>query len=51
MSEVEELCDRVAIVFRGELRVQGTLSDIKQQTQSTTLEQAFFNILGQEMLS
>ncbi|MBI4603332.1 MAG: ATP-binding cassette domain-containing protein [Planctomycetes bacterium] len=32
MSEVESLCDRVAIIHRGELRAVGTLEDLRRST-------------------
>ncbi|HEX7004038.1 MAG TPA: ATP-binding cassette domain-containing protein [Trueperaceae bacterium] len=42
MSEVEEVCDRLAIVFRGELVTQDTVPGLLANTGSSTLEDAFF---------
>lgn len=46
MSEVEELCDRLAIIFRGEVAAQGTVPEILASTDSSGLEQAFFTAVG-----
>ena len=43
---VEELCDRIGIINRGKLVALGTLDDIKKQTRSNTLEEAFIAITG-----
>lgn len=45
MSEVEELCDRVAILYGGELVAQGTPQGLLEQTQATNLEAAFFKLV------
>ncbi len=41
---VEELCDRIGIIHNGQLIAIGTVSDIKDQTQTRTLEEAFIAI-------
>jgi ABC-2 type transport system ATP-binding protein len=43
---VEELCDRIGIIHNGQLIALGTISDIKDQTQKQTLEEAFIAITG-----
>ena len=43
---VEELCDRIGIIHNGQLIALGTISDIKDQTQTRTLEEAFIAITG-----
>ncbi len=44
MSEVERLCDKVAIVHHGKIATEGTVSDIKLQTSEDCLERAFLKI-------
>lgn len=45
MSEVEELCNRVAILYGGELIAQGTPKELLGAAQSTSLEAAFFSLV------
>jgi len=47
LGEVETVCDRVAIIHRGELKVEGRISDLVQKHQ-TDLEKIFLNIVGYE---
>ena len=42
MSEVEEVCDRLAIIFRGRLVAQDTVAGLLAETGSSNLEEAFF---------
>jgi sodium transport system ATP-binding protein len=46
MSEVEELCDRVAIIYRGELVAQDSIAGLLRATGASNLEQAFFLSVG-----
>lgn len=49
LTEIEELCDRIALLTEGQLKFSGTISELKQEQskdQSATLEQAL-----QEMYS
>lgn len=46
MGEVETVCDRVAIIHRGELKEQGSVADIVAKHGTSNLEQAFLNIIG-----
>jgi len=41
MSEVEKLCDRIAIVHRGRLLALGTLAELREQTGQHYLEDIF----------
>ena len=50
MSEVEEVCDRAAVLDRGELIAQGTVQGLLAQTGQTTLERAFFALLQDRAL-
>ena len=45
MSEAEEVCDRVAILHRGELVALDPIPAILEQTGERTLERAFFALL------
>ncbi|WP_407568751.1 ATP-binding cassette domain-containing protein [Deinococcus altitudinis] len=45
MSEVEEVCDRAAVLDRGELIAQGTVQGLLAETGQTSLERAFFALL------
>jgi ABC-2 type transport system ATP-binding protein len=46
MGEVETVCDRVAILYQGELRVEGRVSELVRQHQQENLEQVFLKIIG-----
>jgi ABC-2 type transport system ATP-binding protein len=43
---VEELCDRIGIINQGQLIALGTVEELVQQTQTTSLEEAFIAITG-----
>lgn len=45
MSEVEELCDRAGIIYRGELLTEGAVPALVKNTRSKNLEEAFFRII------
>jgi ABC-2 type transport system ATP-binding protein len=45
MGEVETVCDRVAILHQGQLKVAGTVASILAGKE-TNLEQAFLRIIG-----
>jgi len=45
LGEVETVCDRVAIINQGELKVEGRVADLVAQHQAN-LEQIFLNIIG-----
>jgi ABC-2 type transport system ATP-binding protein len=47
LGEVETICDRVAIINQGELKVEGRVADLVQQHQAN-LEQIFLKIIGYE---
>jgi sodium transport system ATP-binding protein len=44
MSEAEKLCDRIGIIINGNLVLEGTLSEILNKTNTTELEDAFFEL-------
>ena len=41
LADVEELCNRMAVIHRGELRFVGTPAQLRAQSGGSTLEQAF----------
>src|SRR5207253_5209002 len=45
LGEVETVCDRVAIIAQGELKVEGRVADLIQEHE-TNLEQIFLKIIG-----
>lgn len=45
MSLVEKLCDRVAIIMDGSLVIEGTISEVLEQTDKNDLEDAFFALM------
>ena len=47
LGEVETVCDRVAIIHQGALKVEGRVDDLVRRYQ-TNLEQIFLNIVGYE---
>lgn len=47
LGEVETVCDRVAIIHQGELKVQGRVQDLVTEHQAN-LEQVFLKIIGYE---
>lgn len=42
----ESLCDRVLIIHKGEIKVIGTIQEIKEMTSTGTLEDAFVQVVG-----
>lgn len=50
MDEVERLCDRIAIVHRGEILAEGTPGEIIERYHADNLETAFVTIIGAQAL-
>jgi ABC-2 type transport system ATP-binding protein len=48
LGEVESVCDRVAIMFQGELKAEGRVADLVGRNQN--LEQAFLKIIAPQMV-
>lgn len=44
MSEVEELCDRVALIFSGKKQAEGTVAEVTAHAGADTFEEAFFRL-------
>jgi sodium transport system ATP-binding protein len=47
MREVEKLCDRIAIIHRGRILAQGTLSDLAAEHSQPDVEELFFELIQQ----
>lgn len=45
MSEVERLCDHVAVIHGGKIRGEGTVQELKDQTGQSSLERAFLALV------
>jgi ABC-2 type transport system ATP-binding protein len=48
LADVEELCDRMAVIHHGQLRFAGTPGQLRAQFGSSTLEQAFLACIESE---
>jgi sodium transport system ATP-binding protein len=48
MSEVEALCDRIAIIYKGKVAAIGTLEELRQMTGKTAFEHVFLKLIGEE---
>jgi len=51
MSEVEELCDRVAVLYRGRVIADDTVTGLKAAAGASDLEQAFFTLVRRSGLA
>lgn len=51
MSEVERLCDRIAIMYQGQILDTGTLDELKQRHGHADFEEVFFSLLSQHEAS
>lgn len=47
MPEAEQYADRIAIIDHGEIKAIGTLAELKQKTNTESLEEAFLQITGE----
>jgi len=47
MSEVEKICDRVAIIHRGSIIVEGTLDELKGRQTQAKFEDIFVRLVGE----
>jgi sodium transport system ATP-binding protein len=46
MREAEKLCDRVAIIHRGQILADGTLEELRDLHQQRDLEELFFQLIS-----
>ncbi|MDX1931679.1 MAG: ATP-binding cassette domain-containing protein [Capsulimonadales bacterium] len=47
MSEVEALCDRIAIIYQGKVAAIGTLAELRDRTGETLFENVFLKLIGE----
>jgi sodium transport system ATP-binding protein len=48
MSEAEYLCDRIALIHQGEIRGQGTLDELREETGKANLTEIFLDFIGED---
>lgn len=48
MLEVDELCDRVAIINKGRILIQGTLEEVRKKTNSFSTKEAFIKLITED---
>lgn len=48
MSEVEALCDRIAIIYDGQVAAVGTLAELRERTGAQFFEAVFLRLIGVE---
>ena len=48
MSEVEALCDRIAIIYQGRAVAVGTLEEMRTQTGEELFERVFLRLIGED---
>lgn len=46
MSEVQRLCDRVAIMNRGRILAEGTIDDLTEQYEESDVEELFYQLIS-----
>ena len=46
LSLMEEVCDRIAIIDRGKVTAVGTVPEIVERAEASTLEEAFIKLTG-----
>jgi ABC-type Na+ transport system ATPase subunit NatA len=46
MSEAEELCDRIAILYDGHILVEGSPREIVESVGESSLEKAFIRLIS-----
>lgn len=48
MQEAESLCDTICIIFNGQKKIHGTISQILSETGTKSLEEAFMSLVSQK---
>jgi sodium transport system ATP-binding protein len=48
MSEVEALCDRIAVIYRGQVSAIGTVAELRERTGEVAFEDIFLKLIGEE---
>jgi ABC-2 type transport system ATP-binding protein len=49
MEEADKVSDRIAIIDHGKIVARGTAEELKNQTNTKTLEEAFLALTGKEI--
>ncbi|MBU1000445.1 ATP-binding cassette domain-containing protein [Patescibacteria group bacterium] len=49
MEEAERVAQKIAIIDQGKIIAQGTVTDLKNKTQSSTLEETFLKLTGKKI--
>jgi ABC-2 type transport system ATP-binding protein len=47
LEVAEQMCDRIAIIVNGEIRVCGTMDELRAQSSQSTLEEIFLRLTGE----
>jgi sodium transport system ATP-binding protein len=45
MTEAEKLCDRIAVIYRGQILADGPLPELRDQYGEHDLEELFFRLI------
>lgn len=48
LADMDEICDRVALLHQGKIRFVGTPAELKQKTSTANLEQAFLDSIAED---
>src|SRR5262249_55560919 len=48
MSEVEALCERIAVIYRGQIAAIGTLDELRARTGRQAFESVFLALIGED---
>jgi len=48
MSEVEAMCDRIAVIYQGKVAAIGTLEELRAQTGKQAFEHVFLKLIGED---
>lgn len=48
LADMDEICDRIAVLHNGQIRYVGTPADLKKQTKSKNLERAFLHYIEKD---
>jgi sodium transport system ATP-binding protein len=48
MSEVEALCERIAVIYNGRIAAIGTLDELRERTGRRAFEHVFLRLIGEE---
>ena len=46
MREVEKLCDRVAIIHKGQILAQGSVRELQEHYRQPDMEELFFDLIS-----